>query len=338
MSTTDMPATLSASDDLLNGGLTKQDCMRLYYYMRLTREVENRAIILYRQGRLLGALYTGTGNEAVSVGSACTLEDGDTIAPLHRDMGVHLVRGTPIREIYGNYMGKAFTSSHGKDGSLHMGSTERRTFSLISHLGAMIPVAVGAALASRISGDRHVAMTYIGDGATSIGDFHEALNFAAVRRLPFILIIENNQFAYSTPLSKQYACRHLADRAKGYGMPGERVDGTDVVAVYRVCRAAVDRARAGEGPTLIETVTMRLRGHSEADRAEYVPKGMLEEWMKKDPVALFEARLLQAGYLTVEEKDAIEQRITREIDEAVAFAEESPLPEPDDTVTNVYAP
>jgi TPP-dependent pyruvate/acetoin dehydrogenase alpha subunit len=318
-------------------GLSRQDALNLYYYMRLSREVDNRSILLYRQNHLIGALYTGVGNEAVAVGSAYALEEGDAITPMHRDLGAHLVRGATPAEVFANYMGRAETCSRGKDGSLHIGSVDRRVFSLISHLGAMAPVTVGAALASKITGQRYVAMTYIGDGATSIGDFHESLNFAAVYRLPFILIIENNQYAYSTPTSLQYACDRLVSRAAGYGVSGEYVDGTDVVAVYAASRRAVERARAGGGPTLIETVTMRMRGHSEHDRAEYVPKEMFEAWARKDPIDLFEARLMEAEWLTDAEKNRIEEEIFQEIDAAVDFALKAAMPAPEEALADVYA-
>lgn len=316
--------------------LTHQDHLNLYSFMRLAREFESRAVILYRQGRLVGALYTGTGNEAVAVGSAYALEDDDVIAPLHRDIGAQFVRGTQPRDVLAQYMGRVTGPSCGKDGSLHVGSTERRIIALISHLGTMIPTAVGAALASKLRRQRFVAMTYIGDGGSSLGDFHEGLNFAAVQRLPFILIIENNQFAYSTPTTAQYACQRLIDRAKGYGIPGELVDGTDVIAVYEACQRAVDRARAGDGPTLIETQTMRMRGHSEHDDASYVPKAMLEDWRQKDPIDRFERVLREQDILTDAIKAEIDQRIAREIDDAITFAEQSAWPAPEETWTGVY--
>lgn len=331
------PSAVSSPDRLTETGISEEDALKLYRYMRLTREVEKRAINLYRQGRLLGALYTAIGNEAVSVGSALTLGDGDVAAPLHRGMGVQIVRGTKPKEVYATYMARSGTSAGGKDGSLHIGSTSRGVFSLISHLGAMLPPAVGAALASKITGRSNVAMAYLGDGATSIGDFHESLNFAAVRRLPFILIIENNQFAYSTPLERQFSCRNLVDRAKGYGMPGELVDGTDAVAVYQVCQRAVARARKGEGPTLIEAVTMRLRGHSEADQADYVPKELMDAWSGKDPVDEFERRLADAGWLSDDARSEYEATVAREIDAAVEDAENSPMPLPEETLRGVYA-
>ncbi|MBM3262287.1 MAG: thiamine pyrophosphate-dependent dehydrogenase E1 component subunit alpha [candidate division Zixibacteria bacterium] len=328
---------LSSARSFVDVGLTRDDALKIYYYMRLAREIDNRSIALYRQGRLSGALYTGVGNEATAVASAYALEDGDAICPMHRDLGAQLVRGTSPQEVFANYMGKADTSSRGKDSSLHIGSVERRVFSLISHLGSMIPLTVGAALASQLTDRNYVAMTYVGDGATSIGDFHEGLNFAAVRRLPFVLIIENNQYAYSTPTSLQFACEKLSSRAKGYGIPGEQVDGTDAVAVYAAARRAVQRARAGEGASLIETVTMRMRGHSEHDKAEYVPPELLEAWAKKDPIHRMETLLTETGWWSGEERTAMENRIFQEIDEALVAAENSPMPAPEKALTDVYA-
>lgn len=331
------PVSVHRESESPSPRLTQENCLDLYFYMRLSREVENRLIILYRQGRLVGPLYTGTGNEAVAVGSAYALEAGDVIAPLHRDLGARFVRGITPVDIFAQHMGRATAPTGGKDGNLHFGDRGKRIFALISHLGAMIPAAAGAALASKITRQNYVAMTYIGDGGSSIGDFHEGLNFAAVRKLPLIVIIENNQYAYSTPTRLQYACENLADRASGYGMPGEIVDGTNAITVYETCKRAVERARAGEGPTLIETRTMRLRGHSEHDDAWYVPKEMLEEWRKKDPIDRFERVLREYDILTDAVKTEIEQRIMREIDEAVAAAEESPMPEPEDALRGVYA-
>ena len=239
----------------------------MYYYMRLAREVEMRAMNLYRQGRLVEPLYTGVGHEALAVGSAWSLEDDDVIAPMHRDMAVRFVRGMTPKEVYAQYMGRITGPSRGKDGNHHLGSADLRMIGLVSHLGVLIPTAVGVGLASKVTRKGYVALTYIGDGGASIGDFHEGLNLAAVRKLPVVLIVENNQFAYSTPVSVQYACKRLVDRAIGYGIPGELVDGNDVTAVYQVCKRAVDRARSGDGPTLIEAVTIRVRGHSEHDDA-----------------------------------------------------------------------
>ena len=317
--------------------LSQQDCLHLYYYMCLSRAFEQRAINLYRQGRLVGPLYTGIGHEAVSVGSAYALDNDDVIAPMHRDMGARFVRGITPKDVYAQYMGRVTGPSRGKDGNHHIGSRAHRMIGLVSHLGLLIPTAVGVALASKITGQGYVALTYIGDGGSSNGDFHEGLNFAAVRKLPFVLIVENNQFAFSTPTSNQYACKDLADRAIGYDIPGVTVDGNDVVAVYEACKHAIDRARAGDGPTLIEAVTLRIRGHSEADRAEYVPEELLEEWKKKDPVDRFGTQLRECGILTESMQAETDERITREIDEAVEFAEQSPWPEPEDTLTGVYA-
>ncbi len=309
--------------------LTPQDGLGIYYHMRLAREFELRAIQLYRQGRLVGPLYTGIGHEAVSVASAWALDRGDVIAPMHRDMGARFVRGMKPHEVFAQYMGRVGGPSRGKDGNHHLGSVEDRMIGFASHLGALIPVTVGAALAGRLTGQNYVAMTYIGDGGTSIGDFHEGLNFASVRRLPLVLIIENNQFAYSTPTSHQYACERLVDRAVGYGMAGVTVDGNDAVAVRR--------ARSGEGPTMIEAMTLRVRGHSEHDNASYVPDDLLEEWKARDPLAVFEERLRLNGILSESERRSIESRIQSEIDAAVTFAENSPWPEVDDALSGVYA-
>jgi TPP-dependent pyruvate/acetoin dehydrogenase alpha subunit len=305
--------------------------------MRLARAFEERAVLLYRQGRLVGPLYTGIGHEAVSVGSAYALEEQDVIAPLHRDIGAHFVRGMTPREILAQYMGRAAGPTGGRDGNIHLGSLNRRIIPMISHLGAMIPTAAGIALASRLTGQPYVAMTYIGDGGSSTGDFHEGLNFASVRRLPLVVIVENNQFAYSTPTAKQFACRSLADRADGYGLPGVVVDGTDVIAVYEAAKHAVDRARSGEGPTLIEAQLMRMRGHSEADNSAYVPKTLLEEWAKKDPLIRYEGRLRSAGILTDQTKTDTDQRLDQEIEAAIKYAEESPWPQPGETGAGVYA-
>src|SRR5579884_932394 len=256
--------------------------------MLLTREVDNRVRILYRQGKVTGGVYSQLGHEAISVGSASALRPTDILAPMHRDLGAHLVRGMDLRQILAQLLARDNVYTGGRDNALHIGDQHLRVIPQISHLGVSIPVAAGAALAARQRGEDSVALTYVGDGAVNTGDFHEGLNFAAALRLPMILIVENNQFAYSTPVSKQIAFEEIAQRAGGYGIPGFRIDGNDVLGVFSTTCEAVDRARRGEGPTLIECVTMRMRGHSENDDARYVPAGMLEQWQKKDPIERFE--------------------------------------------------
>jgi TPP-dependent pyruvate/acetoin dehydrogenase alpha subunit len=272
------------------------------------------------------------------VGSAFALETHDYLLPMHRDLGAHLVKGQTLVNIFLQQLGRSHSLTRGRDGTGHYADPALRIYGNVSHLAAMIPVAAGIALAATLRKEKAVVMNYIGDGGSNVGDFHEGLNMAAVMRLPLILIIENNQFAYSTPIEKQYAARRLSDRAVGYGIPGFTVDGTDVEAVYGVCRTAVDRARSGEGPTLIESVTMRLHGHSASDDASYVPASLLEEWKAKDPIALFEARLSVDGVLTLAQRADMEAAIRAEIQSAVEAAVADPYPEGRDAAEGVYAP
>lgn len=317
--------------------LEREDVVNLYYYMNLTRAVESRIRKLYLQGKVVGGVYGGFGQEAIGVGSAYVLRSGDTASPIHRDMGVQLVRGMSVRRVMAHWMAREAGPTRGRDEDMHIGDLSLGIFSPISMLGTSIPVAVGAALTYRQRGRDSVAMAYIGDGATNTGDFHEGLNFAATLRLPFILVVENNQFAYSTPLEKQFAIDHVVDRAPAYGIPGVRVDGNDVLAVYQAARNAVADARAGLGPALIECVTMRMRGHSEHDSADYVPRGMLEEWGRRDPIERLEEWLVANDYMNEDKKAELCGRIETEIDDAVAWADEQPLPHPEDVATGVYA-
>jgi pyruvate dehydrogenase E1 component alpha subunit len=317
--------------------LTEADYWQLYYYMRLARDFENRIIKLYRQGKIVGGVYTGTGNEATSVGTAFALDRDDILLPMHRDIGAHFAHGQTAQRLMCQYLGRANGPTRGRDGNMHNGDHALGIFSMISHLGTMIPVAAGAALGGRLLGKKTVALNYIGDGGSSIGDFHEGLNFAAVLKLPMILVIENNQFAYSTPVHQQYACKDLADRAKGYGMPGVIVDGNDILEVYAVTREAVERGRAGKGPTLIESKSMRMRGHSEHDDHFYVPKQLLADWKSKDPIGRFEEVLKKKGFATGNKLEEAQDRVLAEIDEAVRFAEQSPFPAPEEAAEGVYA-
>ncbi|MCZ6778979.1 MAG: thiamine pyrophosphate-dependent dehydrogenase E1 component subunit alpha [Acidobacteriota bacterium] len=317
--------------------LAKNDLLAMYRAMRMTREFEMRLVSLYRQGKIVGGVYTGTGNEAVSVGSASALGKDDILAPMHRDLGALFVRGEKPRDMMCQYLGRRNGPTRGKDGNMHQGYIELNILGMISHLGALIPVAVGASLAGLMNGRKQVAMNYIGDGGSSIGEFHEGLNFAAVYKVPFVLIIENNQFAYSTPTHLQYACKDLVDRAVGYGVHGEMVDGNDVLAVYGVCKRAVERARDGGGPTLIEAKTMRMRGHSEHDDQFYVPKELLGEWRQRDPIMRFEKYLQDHNLLPETIRREIEREVLAEIDDAADFAERSPLPEGPEALEGVYA-
>ncbi len=317
--------------------LTKDQYLQLYYYMRLTREFEESILKLYRQGKIVGGAYTGNGNEATAVGSAFALEKQDYLFPMHRDMGAHLVKGQSLRNLMLQHLARGNSLSKGRDGTGHYADPALRIYGNISHLGAMIPMAAGVALASKLRKERSVALTYIGDGGSNVGDVHESLAMASVMKLPLVLIIENNQFAYSTPVAKQKAMEKYSDRAIGYGIPGYTIDGTDLELVYNTCKTAVERARAGEGPTLIESVTMRMHGHSAHDGAEYVPKALIEEWKKKDPVMRIEKVLTEKNILTQKIKEEYEKRVIAELEDATQFAVDSPYPPAVDAAVGVYA-
>lgn len=317
--------------------LPKAKLIDLYYYMLLNRALDDKIASLYRQGKILGGAFVSRGQEATSVGSALALEDGDVIGPVIRNTGALLVRGVSPSEFLANYLGKKSGPTQGKDGNCHCGDLKRGIFAPVSMLGVLIPVCVGAALAFKMKKQPNVALTWIGDGGASVGDFHEGLNFTAVMKLPFVLIIENNGYAYSTPLSKQTLVEDLAVRAQGYGIPGEIVDGNDVLAVYEVTKRAVERARKGGGPTLIEAKTFRMKGHAEHDDASYVPKEMFDYWEKHDPITTFEKYLLNENILTSKELAATQDRVKKEIDEAQRFAEESPPPKAEEAAKGVYA-
>lgn len=317
--------------------LTPEQKIEIYRFLRLNRSLEERLVHLYRQGKVLGGLYRSLGQEATSVGSAYALEKGDVLGPLIRNLGSVLVMGYTPREVLTQHLARAASPSGGKEGTLHFGRPERGVVSSISMLGALVPVMAGVALAARMQGKRTVAMTYIGDGGTSTGAFHEGLNFAAVQKLPLVVIAENNGWAYSTPIRRQTAAKSLADRAAAYGIPGETVDGNDVLAVYERTRAAVDRARAGGGPTLVEARTYRMKGHAEHDGQAYVPRAELEEWARRDPIERYAERLLAAGVVTRAGLDGIDRRVEEDLDRDVADAERSPYPAPEHALADVYA-
>lgn len=317
--------------------IKRDDLLRMYHYLRLTRSLEDRITALYRQGRIVGGVYTSHGMEAIAVGYASALERDDVIAPFHRDMGAFLIRGFTTGEILAQYLGKRTGPSKGKDGNVHMGDLKRGVFGFVSHLADNLPVAAGAALAFKIRGESRVVFTGTGDGGTSRGDFHEAMNFAAVRRLPIVFFCNNNQYAYSTPQRLQMAIRDVADRAKAYGMPGEIVDGNDVAAVYLAAKRGIARARAGEGPMFLEFKTMRMHGHSEHDPAKYVPRELLEEWKKKDPILKAEQLLKQLGYGNETYFQEVGERVKNDVEIGLEFAEQSPLPDGPEVLQGVFA-
>lgn len=319
--------------------LTPQQKIEVYYWMRLTRTYDEMMVAYWKQGRGLGGVFSQQGHEAISVGAGYALEPEDVVAPMHRDLGCYLVRGLPPRRIFANMLGRATGVSSGRDANLHgVGDLSLNLIGFISHLPHSMPVAVGAAMSFTYRNERRVAMTFVGDGSSSEGLFHESLNLAAVHQAPFVLVVENNQYAYSTPLQQQMRVVDIAARAASYGIPGVIVDGNDVEAVYRAAKEAVDRAREGGGPTLIECKTMRMLGHAIHDGAEYVPRELLEEWEKRNPVECFERKLLEQGITDETEIEEIKQRCRVEIADAIEFAEKSPLPDPATVAEGVYAP
>jgi len=314
------------------GKLTPQQYLDLYYYMRLNREVEETMTRLFRQNKIVGGLYSSLGQEAISVGTAYALEKRDWLAPMIRNIGALLVKGVPPRDIFTQHMAKYTSPTKGRDGTSHFGDLENlHIVSPISMLGDLIPVMTGVAMGGRYLGQKIVTMTWIGDGGSSTGVFHEGLNLAASQKAPFVLILENNQWAYSTPVRRQVPLENLADRAKAYGIASYIVDGNDVVKVYATAKEAVERARAGEGPILIEAKTFRRRGHAQHDPAEYIPKEQREFWEKRDPIALCEVFLMKEKLLDAKGKKEMEAKLTSLLEKEREFAENSPMP-PEETV------
>jgi pyruvate dehydrogenase E1 component alpha subunit len=323
--------------EVREAGLDREDLLTIYRNMLLTRGVEERGHILYRQGKIPGSFYTGRGNEGAAVGVATAMGPDDVGAPLHRDMGVHITKGMEPWRIFANYMAKLDGPTRGRDGNVHMADMRLGMISMVSHLPAMLPVAVGAALAFRIREEKRVAVGWFGEGSAGRGDAHEAMNLAGVRRLPVVFICDNNQWAYSTPTHLGFAVEHIADRAEAYGFEGVVVDGTDVLAVYREAKRAIEKARAGGGPTLIECLTLRMEGHAVHDDAFYVPKDMFEEWAKNDPIERFRTWLREHAELSDEEEEELSSQIKKLLTDAIKRAEEAPLPDPATVTDGVYA-
>jgi TPP-dependent pyruvate/acetoin dehydrogenase alpha subunit len=317
--------------------LTLRQYIDLYYYLRLNREVEENMTRLFRQNKIVGGLYSSLGQEAISVGTAYALEKRDWMAPMIRNIGALLVKGVPPHDVFTQHMAKYTSPTKGKDGTSHFGDLENlHIVSPISMLGDLIPVLTGVAMAGRYLGQKIVSMTWIGDGGSSTGVFHEGLNLAASQKAALVLILENNQWAYSTPVRRQIPLENLADRAKAYGIASYIVDGNDVVAVYSTAKEAVERARAGEGPMLIEAKTFRRRGHAQHDPAEYVPTEQREYWEKRDPIDLYERFLMKEKLLDARGKKEIEEKIAALLEKEREFAENSPMPPPDIADKGVY--
>ena len=328
---------VSSLHEIREAGLDREDLFGIYRNMLLTRGIEERGHILYKQGKIPGSFYTGRGNEASSVGIATAMGGEDVGTPLHRDMGVHVTRGVEPWRIFAQYMGREDGPTRGRDGNVHMADSQLGLLAMVSHLPAMLPVGVGCALAFRIREERRVAVSWFGEGASARGDAHEGMNMAGVRRLPIVFICDNNQWAYSTPAHLEYACETLADRAAAYGFEGVVVDGTDVLAVYREAKRAIEKARDGGGPTLIESMTLRMEGHAVHDDAFYVPKELFEEWAKRDPIERFRGWLRENAEMTDEEEEEVAAGVKRTLNQAIERAETSPLPDPSTVTDKVFA-
>jgi len=331
---------LASESARLPPGLNRDQLLELYYYMRLTRSLEERLVNLYRQTKVVGGLFRSLGQEADAVGSAYALDrsKGDVLSPLIRNLGSMLVQGATPLEILRQYMAKGDSPTRGRELNIHFGDTVRGFIGQISHLGDMVPVMAGVTLSFKLRNEPRVGLVYVGDGATSTGAFHEGINFAAVQRCPLVVIVENNGYAYSTPTTRQTACSSFKDKAIGYGIPGVRADGNDVVATYQVTKEAVDRARAGEGVTLIELVTYRRKGHAEHDNQSYVPAGEIDRWAREnDPVDRYIRELTSQYAFSTADLETVDNRVKLEIDRATDEAEASPGPEPMDALSGVYA-
>ena len=311
--------------------LNREDRVNLLRYMLLMRGIEERAMTLYRQGKVPGSFYDGYGQEAVSTGAAYAMGPDDRLCILHRDLAAHIIRGVTPARIFGQYMGRAGGVTGGREGNVHFGDWRLGCVGMVSMLPDMMLVAAGMAMAFRIREERRCAITWFGDGSTSRGDFHEAMNWAGVQKLPVIFILENNQYAYSTPLDQQFAVDPV-HRAEGYGFPGHSVDGNDPEAMFEATRAARERALAGEGPTLIEAVTMRMHGHAAHDDMKYVPAEQVEEWRKKDPIDRQARRVADLGV----DVDALRAEVTAEIEAGVEEALAMPMPDPATAVDQLF--
>ncbi len=319
--------------------LSRERRIELYRWMLLTRRLEERLVNLYRQNQIVGGLYRSLGQEAETIGAVFALEKQDIVGPLIRNLGAVLVKGYRPRDVAMQYMARAGGPTRGKDLNTHFGTVpEPGVVAPVSMLGDTVPVMAGIALAAKLRREDRVALAFVGDGATSTGAFYEGVNLAAVWRLPLVVVAEHNGYAYSTPTSRQMAVARIADKAAGLGLPGVTVDGNDVLAVFDAVRTARARAVGGEGPTLIEVVTYRRKGHAEHDTQKYVPEGEIETWEKDDPIARYERSLADSGHAHEEDLAAVQREVAAYLEEEIDAALASPMPDPGVAVEGVYAP
>jgi len=321
-----------------SASLSREQKLQLYYWMRLTRTLEERLEALHRQAKAFGGLFRSLGQEADAVGSCVALERRDIMSPGLRSLGAMLVKGATPVEVLRQHLGAADSPTRGRDLNLHFADVERGFIGQVATLGDMVPVMAGVTLSFKLRGEDRVGLVFVGDGATSTGAFHEGINFAAVNKCPLVVVVENNGYAFSTPPSRQTLARHFVDKAVGYGVPGLQADGNDVLAVYDVVRRAVDRARAGDGVTLVELITYRRTGHAEHDNQSYVPPGEIEAWgAENDPLDRYARVLTGREKVPAEELLAIDQRVRVEVEQATALAAASPFPDAQDALVGVYA-
>ncbi len=313
------------------GALNLEDRIGLLRAMLMMRGLEERAMSLYRQGKVPGSFYDGFGQEAVSAGAAFAMAPQDRLCILHRDLAAHVIRGVKPAQILAQYLGREDGVSAGRDGNVHFAQRSLGCVAMVSMLPDMMLVATGMAMAFKLRGERRCAITWLGEGSTSRGDSHEAMNWAAVQRLPVVFVLENNQYAYSTPLQKQFAVNPV-ERAAAYGMVGLTVDGNDAEEVFEATRGARERALSGGGPTLIEAVTMRMHGHAAHDDMTYVPRELLEHWRTRDPIDRQVARLAEAGV----DSGALRAQVRAEIDAATEQALAGPMPDPATAALGVF--
>lgn len=317
--------------------LTKEQMLELYRFLQMTRMFDAKTVTMKRQGKVVGGVFSSLGQEATAVGTAYALRQEDFIAPLIRDIGAVLVKGIEPRYIFAQYMARASAPSRATDLQFHFADFERGFIGPISHLGDMIPVLAGILLASRMKKENRIGVAYVGDGTTSTGTFHEGVNFAAVQKLPLIVVMESNGYAYSTPQRFQTACADLIEKAAGYGVKGEIVDGNDVIACYEIMKKAVETARGGNGTFLIEAKTYRRKGHAEHDNQAYCPDGEIDWWAQNnDPVDRFERFLLENKIAAQEKLDEIVSEVAKFLDDEANWAENAPLPEPEQAAYNVF--
>jgi pyruvate dehydrogenase E1 component alpha subunit/2-oxoisovalerate dehydrogenase E1 component alpha subunit len=321
-----------------SSSLSRDQLLEIYRWMLVTRRLEERLVNLYRQNQVVGGLYRSLGQEAETIGAVYALEKADVVAPLIRNMGAVLVKGYRPRDVAMQYMARGEGPSRGKDLNIHFGTVpEPGVVSPISMLGDLIPVMAGVALSFKLRRQPQIALAFIGDGGSSTGAFYEGMNLAAVWKLPLVVIVENNGYAYSTPMRRQMAVKQCADKALGLGIQGVTVDGNDPLPVYDAVREARARAVSGEGATLIEVLTYRRKGHAEHDMQKYVPAGEIESWERKDPVDRYEARLLEMGHATRERLTEIQHEVSAYLETEIDAAMAAPLPRPEVALENVYA-